>query len=341
MANESHGAENKKSDTIREINQSISTKTTAETKTKEIHAAVPEGNKAYVDNRSANDVYVTCLVSDGRRTGNLLFNYAASISTAWRYSLKLLVHPEFQLQNYFKMNVEVDKRVREWSENWTVVAEKAWGIYDDKFEHLDEEVTRSNFSLYGFYQSWKYFKSYEDDLRRSLVFRDDVIGGAQNEMQRLIPNVTFVDHPMKAKINGGTLVGLHVRRGDILLPEKLEFGYTIPEMSFFRNAVAFFVDRYPHLHVMVCCEDIVWCQSNLRGLAANVYFSHIDDGIVDLAILSMSEHVIMTTGSFGWWGAWLANGTTVYYSDWPRNSSMLSQGFVKEDYFMPHWIPMT
>ncbi|ELT91392.1 hypothetical protein CAPTEDRAFT_40726, partial [Capitella teleta] len=57
----------------------------------------------------------------------------------------------------------------------------------------------------------------------------------------------------------------------------------------------------------------------------------------DLAILSMSEHVIITTGSFGWWGAWLANGTTIYYSDWPRNNSTLSKGFVKEDYFMPHW----
>ena len=63
--------------------------------------------------------------------------------------------------------------------------------------------------------------------------------------------------------------------------------------------------------------------------------------IVDLAIMSMMEHMIMTTGTYGWWGAWLANGRTVYYQKWPRPNSTLSKGFVREDFFPPYWIPMT
>jgi galactoside 2-L-fucosyltransferase 1/2 len=31
--------------------------------------------------------------------------------------------------------------------------------------------------------------------------------------------------------------------------------------------------------------------------------------------LSMCNHTIITVGSFGWWSAWLANGTTVYFKD--------------------------
>ncbi|ELU13975.1 hypothetical protein CAPTEDRAFT_199127 [Capitella teleta] len=115
--------------------------------------------------------------------------------------------------------------------------------------------------------------------------------------------------------------------------------YTFPGRSFFENSIQFFADADPNLHVVVCCVDIEWCRSNLTDLPATFYFSESKNVIVDLAIMSMGEHAIMTTGTFGWWGAWLANGETVYYSNWPRHGSQMVQiRYVRQDFFMPHWI---
>jgi len=49
----------------------------------------------------------------------------------------------------------------------------------------------------------------------------------------------------------------------------------------------------------------------------------------------------MTTGTFGWWGAWLANGTTVYYKNWPTAGSQLEAKIIRSDFFPPSWIAMT
>jgi len=58
-------------------------------------------------------------------------------------------------------------------------------------------------------------------------------------------------------------------------------------------------------------------------------------------VLSSCDHVIVSAGSFGWWAAWLANGTTIYYDKWPRNGTTLSAVFDREDYYPPHWVPIS
>jgi len=60
----------------------------------------------------------------------------------------------------------------------------------------------------------------------------------------------------------------------------------------------------------------------------------------DMAIMAACDHAIMSTGSFGWWGAWLANGTTIYYGGWPKVGSTLEFMFNREDFFPPSWIAM-
>jgi len=73
----------------------------------------------------------------------------------------------------------------------------------------------------------------------------------------------------------------------------------------------------------------------------NVTFLETLSAGKDMAILSSCQHVIMSTGSYGWWAAWLAGGTTIYYSDWPRKGSELDGITNHEDLFLPNWIGMT
>jgi len=61
---------------------------------------------------------------------------------------------------------------------------------------------------------------------------------------------------------------------------------------------------------------------------------------VDLALLAACDAMIVSTGSFGWWAAWLVNRTTVYYDRWARVGSGFSREFDRSRYFPPRWIPL-
>ena len=100
----------------------------------------------------------------------------------------------------------------------------------------------------------------------------------------------------------------------------------------------YFTDKYKNVLFIVCSDDIQWCKDNIVG--GNIVYSQTESDVIDLAILSHCNHTIMSTGSFGWWGAWLANGTTIYYSKWPRPVSVLEYMVTKHDFFIPEWIPM-
>lgn len=59
-----------------------------------------------------------------------------------------------------------------------------------------------------------------------------------------------------------------------------------------------------------------------------------------MATLVRCNHTIMSTGTFSWWTAYLTNGTTIYYSDWPRHNSVMEKMMNKNDYFLNSWVPM-
>jgi galactoside 2-L-fucosyltransferase 1/2 len=93
---------------------------------------------------------------------------------------------------------------------------------------------------------------------------------------------------------------------------------------------------------VVCSDDINWCRNYLKSAnsSRHVVFVSTQDPLVDMAVLAQCQHSIITVGTFGWWSAWLANGTTVYYGDWPAKGSSLDLATSHSDYFYPHWIPL-
>lgn len=212
--------------------------------------------------------------------------------------------------------------------------------------------------VYGFFQSWKYRRLVDARLRRHLAFRREI--------------ADFVDRFMEASappnwVDAGRFVrvGVHVRRGDVLSADKVEFGLTTPTATYFRRAMAYFVDRYaPRVQFVVAGNDMPWCLEQfprivdeLMAAAAvggggrkstgggvelqlNVTYSVGHSAGQDLALLARCDHVIVSTGTFGWSAAWLAKGDAVYFEDWPRNGSTLAASFDRRDYFPPAWVGM-
>lgn len=49
-------------------------------------------------------------------------------------------------------------------------------------------------------------------------------------------------------------------------------------------------------------------------------FSPFTDPVDDMALMIQCDHVIVTSGSFGWWGAWLSGGTRLYFQGFIRSN---------------------
>jgi len=142
-------------------------------------------------------------------------------------------------------------------------------------------------------------------------------------------------------------VGVHVRAGDILIPSKVSYGYTVPGSSYFIEAAEYLIANVTvTTQFIVATDNPVWTKNNVtleavfhgRRSTTSMVYSEGNSAAFDMALLGSCDAVIMSTGSYGWWAAWLANKTTIYYRNWPKSGSSLSAMFTREDYFPPHWI---
>ncbi len=215
--------------------------------------------------------------------------------------------------------------------------------YDPRVEELgqpqhESSAEKRTIVIQGFFQSWKYMRGVETRLRKEFFqFRPELKTFAENFLSANYPprwTQAFVR------------VAVHVRRGDNLNQDKIDFGYVIPEGKYFRRAMGYFAENYGRVQFVVVSQDEAWTRHNVvapEGLKedqVNVTYVFGNSRGQDMALLAACDHLIMSTGTFGWWAGFLAKGSTVYFSDWPRPGSQLHSLFKKEDFFPPAWIPM-
>ena len=319
--------------------------------------APPEDSKTNKTGRYVSMCW-GCL-NDGRRLGNQLFNFAAMLHVAQltgRRVAMLRHHPHGWLDRWFEVPVtHVDSIDTELCP-CVQVGEKAHLAYKPQLAMLSNQtyIAGKSILLCGYFQSWKYTEGVESALRHHL---------------RLLPNVSaavrhYLDHirPSAWKEQSFSRVGVHVRSGDIMRRYKWKYGYTIPQRPYFEQAMSLFVaeqqERGGRVQFIVTGDSLAWAKRtiNFKSIAeqlnrtsssstkddvvVDVVYSEGHDAGFDLALLSLCDGVIMSTGTYGWWGAWLANKTTVYYSNWPRAGSPLFKQFKRYDFFPPNWIPI-
>jgi galactoside 2-L-fucosyltransferase 1/2 len=81
-------------------------------------------------------------------------------------------------------------------------------------------------------------------------------------------------------------------------------------------------------------------QTSVNWKFKYIFLSTYTDPNIDLAILTMCDHTIITSGSFGWWAGWLAGGMVVYYKGFPKPNTSMGNCLNHSDYYLPNWIPM-
>ena len=59
---------------------------------------------------------------------------------------------------------------------------------------------------------------------------------------------------------------------------------------------------------------------------------------LDMVRLSLMDHLMLTLGTFGWWGRYLSDARDIYhYSNWPRKGTSLHAEISRVDFYPDHW----
>lgn len=260
--------------------------------------------------------FITC--GEYGQLGNAMFQYAGLLGVAKNNAMVPVVRPQYQLTSIFQLTHLKDLGAKH---NWTVVFESAYGTYDARLERLPP----ADILLSAYLQSYKYFHNNSEEVRREFTFQDHIKKEAEAFMTSLQP-----------VIKGRVPVGVHVRRGDKLLYKDQSQGDMVASATYFEKAFQDMRTRHGDVVFLVATDDASWCESTFRN-KSEVIILNFAPREVHLCFLSMCRHVIMSVGTFGWWGGWLAGGDVIYYKHQVRDGSPRASLFNISDFALPQW----
>ena len=160
-------------------------------------------------------------------------------------------------------------------------------VVQERFFHFDEELFNhcpDHVSLQGYFQTEKYFKHIEDQIRSDFTFKDEILNPCR-EM------ISTLDNP----------IALHVRRGDYV---KNSINHPVCSLEYYKAALDHFdSDRT----VVVFSDDSVWCHDEPTFSDDRFIISENDDNRVDLCLMSLCNDFIIANSTYSWWGAWLSS----------------------------------
>ena len=211
---------------------------------------------------------------------------------------------------------------------------KTEDLYDCGYdESIDTLPYGKSVNFLGYFQSWRYWIRHEEDIRQQFTFRQHIIDHASILLSYMLSKTNW-------DYRKDVLVGVHVRRGDYSSKKLIEFGQKTAPLRYIKNAIHLMQLIFPRSYFLICSDTINWAKTNI-GETKNVIFSEGNKPEVDMAMLSLTNHSIITAGTYSWWVGFLTNGVTVYYKDiFTRNTSYSAQ-FRDEsiaDFFPPTWI---
>jgi len=154
-------------------------------------------------------------------------------------------------------------------------------VYTEKHFTFDSEVFNisDNTSIDGYYQSYKYFEEYENEIRNEFQFKPEI-------SHKCISEISKYPNP----------VAVHIRRGDYVKHP----GFWVVTPEYLENALQFFNDK--EYTFLIFSDDIEWCKEIFPD---GVVFIQGNSQFEDLCLMSLCEHNIISNSTFSWWAAWL------------------------------------
>ena len=248
------------------------------------------------------------------RLGNQMFQYASLRGIAAKKGYDFGIPPSnfkdewrnHQLFQVFELSNLPQQNVRFLDNGHAPIVQEKKFTYDKELH----ELCPNDISLWGFFQTEKYFKDIEASIKEDFKFRDHVLKPCI-EMAESLDNA----------------VSLHVRRTDYLQNSANHFNL---QLDYYEKALSKIdADRT----VVVFSDDPEWCKEQELFSDDRFLVSESGDNAVDLCLMTFCKAHIIANSSFSWWGAWLADSKEVIApSTWfgPENLNKSTEDLIPE-----------
>jgi len=166
-------------------------------------------------------------------------------------------------------------------------------IIAERQHHFDEELfdqCPDNIDLFGYYQTEKYFKHIENEIREDFSFDSELLETCNSFLQQ---------------VSDQEKISLHVRRGDYVVNPN----HPTQTLEFYAKAIAKLPKDIP---IIVFSDDSDWCKQQELFSSDRFMISENNSTDADLCLMSLCDYHIIANSSFSWWGAWLAKSKKVY-----------------------------
>ena len=146
----------------------------------------------------------------------------------------------------------------------------------------------------GYFQSYKYYKGYENLVRECFSFPTERLDISNREM--------LLD------IKRGNSVSVHVRRGDYVSDTKTLQFHGICSLDYYFDAIFLLTSKNKDVKLIFFSDDIGWVKEQFQNLPhSKVFIDHNsgENSWKDMYLMSSCNHNIIANSSFSWWAAWL------------------------------------
>ena len=253
------------------------------------------------------------------RLGNQMFQYAFLLGLHSKYGYDIAIPPsnfknawrQHQLFEAFSLNSLKKENI--------IRIDREHFVRERKF-HFDENIFNQdldNTDYLGYFQSEKYFEHCKDLVKQNFEFLNPIQEKCLKFMKQF---------------EGKIVLAIQVRRGDNV---GRSHEFPIPNEDYFQKCFEIVSD---YDYAIVFSDDYEWCKNQKIFSPDNILISKTqdsvnynkDEGLIsnnsnlyDLCLMTMCNKHIISNSSFGWWGAWLADSSTVCYPDpWFGSSYM-------------------
>lgn len=173
------------------------------------------------------------------------------------------------------------------------------------YEELPEISTTDNYKLFGYFQSYKYFQDFKEDILKELEF---------DKKKETVLNKIQSTNMQGSCIESKNIISLHFRIGDYA---KLQNYHPIMPVNYYINSLKHITENDSNaVSVLYFCEndDLDYINSNFLTKLQQEFnalkFVRADESLKDweqMILMSTCKHHIIANSSFSWWGAYLSN----------------------------------
>lgn len=140
----------------------------------------------------------------------------------------------------------------------------------------------------GYWQNYEYLES----IRISILDEFKPLEEDLNKHQCILDSIKSCNS-----------VSIHIRRGDYINISSNAKIFHICDKEYYYKGVNYFRQNVVNPLFFIFSEDIEWCKKNFVG--EEFIFMDINSPHIDMYLMSMCKHNIISNSTFGWWAAML------------------------------------